>query len=100
MATTETLVPADPKHVWQPGDHRWYYHMLKEFLEFPHGVNDDQVDALDQGIIWMETVGLDLLRGDVGDFHLGRPGPEDAAQHTGLTLARDPALMWTPLRPW
>lgn len=89
-----------PGHIWTPGDHRWYEHMLAEFLEFPHGAHDDMVDALDQGIIWMETVGLDLLLGDVGEFHLGRPGPEDAAQPKGLAFARDPALMWTPLRPW
>ncbi|MBD2076216.1 hypothetical protein H6F86_20515 [Phormidium sp. FACHB-592] len=44
----------------------WCKALMDEFAQFPNAANDDQVDALDQGIIWLEAnkpqkTGMDLL---------------------------------------
>jgi phage terminase large subunit-like protein len=102
----EKETPAMAAAKWKIGSDKWYWHAVSEFLEFPTSRHDDQVDALDQGIIWMETIGMELLLADVGEIHIGRPDFPDAnaSRHgAGLEGARDLSKMWLPWgneRPW
>lgn len=88
---------------WAVGD--WYEHLTREFLDFPYAEHDDQVDAIDMGILWMEQVGWQIfLQYFEGRFQIGRPSVNDiappaaprGADEYGLHLARDLGRLWTP----
>ncbi len=50
----------------------WLPEVIKQFLQFPYAEHDDDVDAINQGIIWVETEGIDLFMLSDGEYYIGR----------------------------
>lgn len=92
--------------VWAKKKNGWYDEVVKTFLRFPYDEHDDDVDALNQGIIWVETEGLTLWLKTQGEYQLGRPDIEDSTEryddifpdlagHSGANV-REMVGLWTP----
>lgn len=67
---------------WLPG-------VIKQFLQFPFAEHDDDVDAINQGIIWVETEGLALFMQADAEYYLGRP-EDDHYDGLGDPVASSP----------
>lgn len=85
----------------------WYDEVVRQFLQFPYAEHDDDVDAINQGIIWVETEGLALFLQAGSEYHVGRPEAEDyyedfpdwnpGSENPGAgNWARRMSGLWTP----
>jgi predicted phage terminase large subunit-like protein len=63
--------------LYLPRDAHWLGEFLTEFLAFPRGRHDDQIDALSQLLEWINRRQGGLFEVDWGDDQPGGPSPDD-----------------------
>jgi len=59
-------------------EERWIPDLVTEWVRFPAGVNDDQVDAMSQAVIWLYR---QMDRSATGGFSAGAPARRGWARH-------------------
>jgi predicted phage terminase large subunit-like protein len=67
----------ESRSLFLPRSAPWLSEFRKEYLAFPAGRHDDQIDALSQFLIWQSQKESSIFECDWGRTDVGAPHPDD-----------------------